>query len=182
MDPHSTLQSVQDHVWKESQTKQGVVCPACRHHTTMRKRPLNCTKVRFVIWLLHQFQQTKDWVDVREAVVVLPEWMVRDHKDYLKVTYWGLVETKMSTVVDVKGDEGRQNIGFVKPSMTAVSFIQGKLALPKYVYVMQKNVWFFKNPAHPEIEPETVFVGEALESRGFDYAKETAGLRWNELI
>jgi hypothetical protein len=125
-----------------------VDCPCCERPAKIYKRPLNSGMARALIWLLLEWREHMDWINIQEG----PAWLLRS-KQLPTLRYWGLVEP-------MPREPFKNSKGMWRPTLDGIAFAQNESCISKYVYVL------FDQPV--DFSDELVGIQDAL-GETFDY-------------
>ena len=138
----------------------GVNCPCCGQLAKVYPRTITSSMAYVLILLERHFRKfPKDWLHV-------PSYLTKTCKigsavrggDWAKLVHWDLIVKKP----ELREDKSRRN-GKYKLGPKAVSFVRGRLELPRYAYIY--------NGALLRMSEEKITIHDALKrSNRFDYA------------
>jgi hypothetical protein len=147
------LQEAKD--WVQHNLRVGARCPCCGQYCKLYRRKLNSTMCYALLLIYHASRAGSGWIHV-------PEFMVRTKADSTiaggdvqKLRYWGLLERQKD-----RREDGSDRVGFYRITEVGKKFVEGKLAVPKYVYLYNQLLL--------RLSEEMVTVQEALGDR-FSY-------------
>lgn len=105
----------------------GVTCPCCGQYCKVYHRALNAPMVRFLIWLVKEFESrgdAKTWVNVNDGPLIQHR---KGGGDFAKMVHWGLIE-QMANIDDTK-----RSSGYWRPTQSGIDFVYNKIDVPKKV-------------------------------------------------
>jgi len=155
-DPASTT-LLDASTWVQERVRRGAVCPCCDQLAKLYKRKLNSSMAYALILIRRAFLTQTDWLHV-------PEYLTKVCKtgatvrggDWGKLVHWKLIVAKDD---EVRGD-GSKRVGFYKITDLGISFVDKRVAVPKYAFLYaQKCV---------RMSEDTTTIDEALGDR-FNY-------------
>jgi len=157
----TTLQSAKD--WLRDRVDVGAKCPCCTQLAKVYKRKLTGPMAYALILIERNFRTSGDWLHVPSY---LSKWSkigsaVRGG-DWAKLVHWKLIEEKPEI-----RDDGSPRAGYYKITQLGIDFAQGRVAVPKFVYLYDSRVI-------QRACTETLTVAEALGSN-FNYAELMRG-------
>lgn len=136
------------------------LCPCCGQNAKLRNRRLNAGMAASVCWIVRQYEQTQDWIDVQ---AVAPRFVMRG-REWPRTALWGLLEAKPNTDRPEVKDSG-----LWRPTSLGRRFVYGMERVPSHARVFDAKVL--------EWSEETMDVHEALEGSRFDYSELTGRVR-----
>lgn len=102
--------------------EEGVVCPCCEQYAKLYRRKINKGQAQSLIRLYRLGATARDgWVHVRD--------LGAESREEGKLVHWGLVEEG----AERRSDGGRG--GWWRLTPDGRSFVEGRVAVPKYVYL-----------------------------------------------
>ena len=122
-----TVSDAKDYI--EKHLKEGARCPCCRQLCKLYKRRIHSTMAKWLIWLVYEFEQRRDWIDVRETPV--------RGGDYAKLAYWRLIRNQIDYNRRKKLAPGRT--GLWAPTSNGIAFAHGLIEVPKYAHVFNQE-------------------------------------------
>ena len=141
-------------------TSEGVNCPCCGQLAKVYPRTITSSMAYVLILLERHFRKfPKDWLHV-------PSYLTKTCKigsavrggDWAKLVHWDLIVKKP----ELREDKSRRN-GKYKLGPKAVSFVRGRLELPRYAYIYNGTLL--------RMSEEKITIHDALKrSNRFDYA------------
>ena len=134
--------------WLAENMDGGVACPACTQMVKLYRRKITSPMAR---GLIKQYR-----VAGREYAHSASVAREETH-EFSQLAWWGLVEEH-----DGRRDDGGR-AGWWRISDLGESFVRGEVAVPKYVYVYNKQV-------HLRDPRRKVYIRDALGTK-FDYAE-----------
>lgn len=135
----------------------GVTCPTCGQLCKLYKRKLNSTMALALI-LIYQFFKTHphaDWLHVAAFLVKVKRDSSIAGGDVVKLRYWGLLERAHG-----ERDDGSDRVGRYKITAVGKQFVEGRIAVPRYVYLYNQLLL--------RLSEEMTTIREALSDR-FNY-------------
>jgi hypothetical protein len=144
--------------WVKDNAPDGVICPCCQQVAKVYRRKLN-RAMAYALIVLHRLHDEADevgWLDVPRLLAKHGLVTVLRSREYQKLCYWGLLETKG----EKREDGGKAG----KYRFTAMGhmFVANKLAVPRHMLIYNGVVL--------EIDrSEMVTIREALGDKfGYD--------------
>ncbi len=116
----------------QTNLRDGVTCPCCGQLCKIYKRKINST-MELALVLIYQFFKTHpraDWLHVAAFLVKVKHDSSIAGGDVVKLRYWGLLERAAGDRPD-----GSDRIGRYKITDLGKQFVEGKVAVPQYVYL-----------------------------------------------
>lgn len=136
-------------------TPIGCICPCCNRINKLYPRTLNNTIARMLFGLVEAFQESQDWVHVRNI-----PWGTVDARagggDLGKLVLWELA------IEEINDDPDKGRSGFWKPTPWGLAFLHNQLRVPRIAFVYQNEVQSYST--------DTVSIVEAL-GKLFSYAE-----------
>lgn len=117
---------------RAAQEKGGATCPCCAQHVQVYRRRIYKGMARVLLWLVREFEQTADWV-------VLKDGPLFRGGDNAKLAYWGLVQTRTRRSIETH----KRNSGEWMPTGHGMRFAKGGVTVPTYAYVYNGDVLGF---------------------------------------
>jgi hypothetical protein len=117
---------VQQHI------QDGVACPTCGQLCKVYRRKLNSTMALALV-LIYQFFKTHpqaEWLHVAAFLVKVKRDSSIAGGDVVKLRYWGLLERATG-----ERDDGSDRVGRYRITEVGKQFVEGKIAVPRYVYL-----------------------------------------------
>jgi hypothetical protein len=112
--------------------RDGVTCPACGQFCKVYKRKLNSTMALALVLIYQFFKKNPhaDWLHVAAFLVKVKRDSSIAGGDVVKLRYWGLL-------VRAAGDrdDGSDRVGRYKITDVGKQFVEGRIAVPRYVYL-----------------------------------------------
>jgi hypothetical protein len=146
---------------------RGVECPCCKQFVKVYKRKLDSVMASSLVLVYHYFQKNKGatWVHLPRFLM---EAKAAD-RECAKLRYWGLLEEMPR---EVGAETPGRTSGLWRITDKGKLFVEGDLAVPKYVWVFDGEPYkseMFREPGDDTPE-EVVTIREALGDR-FDYTE-----------
>jgi hypothetical protein len=139
--------------------RDGVTCPACGQLCKVYKRKLNSTMALALVMIYQHFKQNPHhtWLHVAAFLVKVKRDSSIAGGDVVKLRYWGLLERAPG-----ERDDGSDRVGRYRITEVGKQFVEGKIAVPRYVYLYNQLLL--------RLSEEMTTVQEALGDR-FSYAE-----------
>lgn len=147
--------------------EKGGECPCCDQYVKIYRRNLNSGMANVLLRVHRYFLRHPDheWLHVSKFLA--------EHKiqraDEAKLCFWGLLIKQGGERKD-----GSKRNGFYRISEKGIEFAEGRLAVPKYVWLLNNKVLGFSNGV--DYPQATVTVQDALSDQ-FDY-REIMSWSW----
>lgn len=117
----------------------GVTCPTCGQYAKRYRRPIHYDMARWLRWVVHRWERSSTWVDVKGCDV--------RGGDYAKLQHWRLVEAKTAAPLPPTTAKRRakseRSAGLWRPTLQGVEFVYGRLAVPSHVFLYDNHVLGF---------------------------------------
>jgi len=109
----------------------GVSCPACGQFCKVYKRPINSTMAFALCRIYQHFAKYPNhvWLHIPQFLTQVRHASLSGG-DVVKLRYWGLIERVAGT-----RDDGSDRIGCYRITEVGKQFVEGRVAVPKYVYL-----------------------------------------------
>jgi len=150
-----TVKSLEDaKCYVEARRDEGVPCPCCTQYCKVYPRSLNAPMVRFLIWLVKEFEARnvpRTWINVNDGPLIQHR---KGGGDFAKMAHWGLIEQMAND------DDTKRTSGYWRPTQAGVDFVHMRTTVP------QKVLLYLNEPVG--FSPEVTDVVTALGT-GFDY-------------
>lgn len=153
----ATLEEVRKHI--AERVADGVQCPACSRFAKRYKRKLNSSMAAALIGFYRHVAGLSEWVHIPKETQIS-----RLGGDWAKLSYWGLIETR----VDQEREDNGPNSGFWRITDKGISFVRGEISVPTHVLTYDAAMLGFD-------DSEMTTIQEALGKK-FDY-NELMGTR-----
>jgi hypothetical protein len=140
------------------QAVEGVECPCCGQFAKVYRRKLNSGMARSLIWLVKEFLETKDGVEVQKQA---PR-QVMANREMGKLVHFGLAVIKGHD-----GDSKKKTSGLWRPTDKGIDFVFDRVRVPRRVYL-------YDNKAVGS-DDEMTSIREALGDK-FDYGELMGGM------
>jgi hypothetical protein len=143
--------------------RDGVTCPTCGQFCKVYRRKLNSTMALALCLIYQYFQKNPHhtWLHVAAFLVQTKRDSSIAGGDVVKLRYWGLLERG-----DGERDDGSDRVGRYRITDLGKKFVEGKIAVPRYVYLYNQLLL--------RLSEEMTTVQEALGDR-FNYAELMVG-------
>jgi hypothetical protein len=151
--PSPDMVAARDALRAQLRDGESVKCPCCSQVAKVHKRSIHATMAAQLIGIYRVTGgsgPTRGWVTVGDI------YREGASGDYAKLRFWGLIESR-DTRTRTRNASGEWRI-----TDAGVAFVEGHLAVPKYVYV-------YNNRKIGEGSSEKVTIHDALADK-FDYA------------
>ncbi len=137
--------------------RNGVSCPCCNQYCKLYKRKLNATMALALVMIYTHFKQHPHhtWLHVSAFLVKVKHDSTIAGGDVVKLRYWGLLERAAGD-----RDDGSDRVGRYKITAIGNQFVEGKIAVPRYVYLYNQRLF--------RLSEEMTTIQEALGDR-FNY-------------
>jgi hypothetical protein len=125
-----TAEEAKAYVTKHIQ--DGISCPTCGQFCKVYKRKLNSTMALALV-LIYQFFKTHphaEWLHIAAFLVKVKHDSSIAGGDAVKLRYWGLIERAHG-----ERDDGSDRVGRYRITDIGKQFVEGKIAVPRYVYL-----------------------------------------------
>lgn len=138
--------------------RTGCICPTCGQLAKVYRRTLHATMAHALCLIYCYFREHPEhtWLHIPEFLVRMKGNSTVAGGDVAKLRYWGVIERASGHRADGNDKLGRYSI-----TETGRSFVEGKIAVPRYVYI--------HNQLLLNLSEETVTIQQALGQR-FNYA------------
>lgn len=112
--------------------RDGVTCPTCGQFCKVYRRKLNSTMALALVLIYRFFQNNPaaDWLHVASFLVQVKRDSSIAGGDVVKLRYWGLLERASG-----ERSDGSDRVGRYKITDVGKQFVEGKIAVPRYVYL-----------------------------------------------
>lgn len=143
----------------QTNLRDGVTCPACGQRCKLYKRPINATMALGLVLIYQHFRlnPSHTWLHVAAFLVKVKRDSTIAGGDVVKLRYWGLLERAKGERAD-----GSDRVGRYRITEIGRQFVEGKIALPKYVYLYNQRLF--------RLSEEMTTIQEALGER-FNYGE-----------
>lgn len=119
--------------WFYERLGEGVQCPACDRHAEIHPRQISETMARSLITM---------WRNARFNWFNMPEMAKKwDKRDEAMLAYWGLIEKATR-----ENRPGEKIKGFWRVTDQGHAYIQGRLSVPQFARVYNKQVVGYEGP------------------------------------
>ena len=119
-------------LWVQANIRDGVSCPCCNQYCRIYKRKLNSTMALALVLIYQHFKKNPHhtWLHVPAFLVQVKRDSTIAGGDAAKLRYWGLIERSPG-----ERDDGSDRIGRYRITAVGKQFVEGKIAVPRYVYL-----------------------------------------------
>lgn len=142
----------------------GTSCPCCGQDVKVYRRTLNGPMCFLLIWLVLEHLTAPRWRNVREFPQIQNR---RGGGDFAKLRYWGLIQPRDKDEDDPK----RRTSGDWRPTGRGISFVHGKITVPRAVYIYDTRLLRF-DPVHTTIHQALGKEWDYHELMGFSVREE----------
>ena len=145
--------------WVQDRLEKGVSCPCCSQHAKVYRRNINYTIAAVLILLARRAKenQTEQWLHVEKHIMNTGVFKVMP-REWQKLRYWDLMEPN-----DLPAEDGNPHNGYWRIPDTGMQFAEGKIKVPKYV-------WVFNNIVIAKSNKFMVDVHDCLKNK-FNYSE-----------
>lgn len=120
--------------WRDAIEGEGDHCPCCNRWGKINSSSITEKMALSLLWLSRQRTNDKGFVDVINA----PQWFVRS-RSYPALQLWGLI------FKSPRLDSDQRSSGLWKVTVKGMEFLKNMLAIPKKVYVYDKEIEGFSS-------------------------------------
>lgn len=157
LDPSTTLEAAQRYV--QERMDEGVPCPCCAQFCKVYRRGMTGSQAYILVLLYHHTKTTTDWIYLPEFLSQVSELSAAARGgDYGKLCFWGLIAPKLD---GERRADGSDRLGFYKITERGKLFVEGKIRIPKYIYVYNQALLRWSTDA-------TISIRDALGKK-FSY-------------
>ena len=151
----ATLDDARAHVREFMRT--GVRCPCCGQYCRIYKRKMHATMALALVMIYHWFRQNPNagWLHVPAFLVKVKRDSTIAGGDAAKLRFWGVIERAPG-----ERDDGSDRIGRYRITEIGRQFVEGKIAIPRYVFLYNQSLL--------RVSEEMTTIREALGDR-FSY-------------
>ncbi len=121
-----TLAAAREFVAHHITEGSGIDCPCCGQSCKLYPRKLYAEMGAWLINLVHCWNQTRDWVDVRDFPL--------RGGDYGKLMHWGLAERMPND------NPAKRSSGMWRPTLDGIHFVMGRTRVPSHVHLYNNEV------------------------------------------
>lgn len=141
-------------LWVQQNLRDGVTCPCCKQYCRMYRRKLNSTMALALILIYQFFKKNPHagWLHVAAFLVKVKRDSSIAGGDVVKLRYWGLIERAPG-----ERDDGSDRVGRYRITEVGKQFVEGKIAVPRYVYLYNQLLL--------RLSEEMTTIREALSDR-----------------
>ncbi len=141
----------------------GTVCPCCAQFAKVYKRKLYSTIAVALCLIYQHFQKNPGhtWLHVQAFLIEAKRDSSIMGGDVVKLRYWGLIERAAG-----ERDDGSDRIGRYRITELGKQFVEGKVAVPGYVFLYNGHVL--------RMSEEMTTIQEALGAK-FNYSELMRG-------
>lgn len=138
--------------WRDTIENDGGYCPCCDKWGKISPFPLTEIMALGLLWMSRQESDGMGWIDVPNKA---PRWMLRG-KTYTTMHRWNLIEK-----ADKHEDSTKKSDGLWRVTHKGLQFLDGKLRVPKKVYLYNNAVEGWSD--------EQIYFSECF-GKHFDYS------------
>ena len=153
----------QARLWVQTNMRKGVPCPCCNQYCRVYKRKLNTTMALAMVMIYRHFKShpRDTWLHVAAFLVAVKRDSTIAGGDVAKLRFWGLIVP----MKDERSD-GSDRIGRYGITPVGQQFVEGKIAVPRYVYLYNQGLL--------RLSEEMITIQQALGDR-FSYSELMKG-------
>jgi hypothetical protein len=143
--------------WVQHRLRDGVTCPCCQQYCRVYRRKLNSTMALALVLIYQYFKANRNakWLHVAAFLVKVKRDSSIAGGDVVKLRYWGLLERALG-----EREDGSDRIGRYRITELGKQFVEGRIAVPRYVYLYNQMLL--------RLSEEMTTIREALGDR-FSY-------------
>lgn len=134
-------------------------CPCCGQNVKLRNRRLNSGMAATLCWLVREFANTQDWINVQARA---PRFALRG-REVSRLALWGLTEAKAN-----HDNPKQRDSGLWRPTPLGIDFVCGAVQVPTHARTFNRKC--------VSLSDEFLTIREALSGGPFDY-EELMGQR-----
>jgi hypothetical protein len=151
-------------IFVQTNLRDGVNCPCCGQLAKLYRRPINATMALGLVLIYQHFKKNPShtWLHVAAYLVKVKRDSTIAGGDVVKLRHWGLLERAKGERAD-----GSDRIGRYRITEIGKQFVEGRIAVPKYVYLFNQRLF--------RLSEEMTTIREALDDK-FNY-NELMGLK-----
>ena len=146
--------------------EEGCQCKICDQNVKLYKRNFNSAMSLVMIKIAEETKalegfQTPIWIQVENLLKAAPDIPSTARGDFPKAVHWGLLEKQPG-----ERDDGSTRMGFYQITQKGEDFVNGKITIPKWVKLYNKEIIGFAE--------DPITIKEALGTK-FNYEEMMRG-------